>query len=140
MAKSQNKTVANKSDVVGFIDSIEDPIRKTDSIKLKKIMEDITGEKAIMWGNSIIGFGEYHYVYASGREGDYMKVGFSPRKQSMTLYIMPGFKNYDDLLKKLGKHKSGKSCLYIKSLEDIDIKILKSLIQNSYECMHENYE
>lgn len=88
-----------------------------------------------MWGKSIVGFGSYHYVYASGQEGDWMAIGFSPLKQSLTLYIMSGFKAYDELMSKLGKYKTGKSCLYIKSLEDVDEGVLKELIKESFEWM-----
>jgi hypothetical protein len=88
-----------------------------------------------MWGSSIIGFGNYHYVYASGREGDYFLTGFSPRKQNLTLYIMAGFDQYDELMKKLGKYKTGKSCLYIKKLEDIDLSTLRELVKQSVEHM-----
>ncbi len=88
-----------------------------------------------MWGSSIVGFGNYHYKYESGREGDWFLTGFSPRKQNLTLYIMPGFAQYDELMKKLGKHKTGKSCLYIKSLEDINLPTLKQLIQQSVKHM-----
>ena len=92
-----------------------------------------------MWGNSIVGFGNYHYKYASGREGDFMKIGFSPRKQNLTLYIMPGFDRYDALMKKLGKYKTGKSCLYIKRLEDVDWSVLRELSQRSYQYMTDKY-
>ena len=98
-------------------------------------MKKITKEEPKMWGPSIIGFGSYHYKYASGREGDFFLTGFSPRKQSLTLYIISGFKRYDELMKKLGKHKTGSSCLYINKLEDIDMKVLKELITESVKYM-----
>jgi len=98
-----------------FINSIENEAKKNDSLKLLSMMEKITKTKPKMWGSSIIGFGKYHYKYESGREGDFMKVGFSPRKQNLTLYIMPGFNRNQELLEKLGKHTTGKSCLYIKN-------------------------
>jgi hypothetical protein len=88
-----------------------------------------------MWGTSIVGFGSYHYKGASGREGDWMLTGFSPRKQNLTLYIMPGFEDYDSLMKNLGKHTTGKSCLYIKKLEDVDTKVLKELVTKSVKKM-----
>ena len=100
-----------------------------------RIMEEIVGEPPKMWGGSIIGFGSYHYKYASGREGDWMLTGFSPRKQSLTLYIMSGFSRYDELLSKLGKYKTGKSCLYIKKLEQVDAAVLKELIAASVDYM-----
>ena len=100
------------------------------------MMADITGEKPVMWGPSVVGFGSYHYKYASGREGDWMITGFSPRKQALTLYIMPGFDRYDDLMVKLGKYKTGKSCLYINKLEDVDKNILHELIAHSVKYMN----
>lgn len=103
-------------------------------------MQDITGKRASMWGDSIVGFGRYHYKYASGREGDFFVTGFSPRKQNFTIYIMPGYTDYQHLLKKIGKHKLGKSCLYVKSLDDIDLDILKELIAASVEQMKTLYK
>ncbi len=94
-------------------------------------MKEITGEEPTLWGDSIVGFGRYHYTYESGREGDWFLTGFSPRKQNLTLYIMAGFDDYDDLMNKLGKYKTGKSCLYVKKLQDIDLPILKQLIKQS---------
>ena len=98
-------------------------------------MSEITGEPAEMWGGSIIGFGSYHYVYESGREGDWFLTGFAPRKQSLTLYIMPGFEHYDDLLARLGKHKIGRSCLYINKLADVDMDVLRELVAESVSHM-----
>lgn len=137
--KSTNKTQATKSSVSGFLNALEDSQRKKDSKKVLKLMKQLTGEKAVMWGSSIVGFGEYHYKYVSGREGDFMKVGFSPRKHALTLYIMPGFKRYDTLMSKLGSYKTGKSCLYIKRLEDVDEEVLSLLIKDSYTYMTEKY-
>ena len=139
MAQAKNKTVANKASVSSFISEIENIDRKKDTKTLLGLMKKITSEKAVMWGGSIIGFGTYHYKYDSGREGDFMKVGFSPRKNAMTIYIMPGFARYNELMSQLGKHKIGKSCLYIKKLEDVDIDILTELIQSSYDYMTEKY-
>ena len=99
------------------------------------MMQDVTGAKAKMWGDSIVGFGSYHYKYASGREADWMLVGFSPRKQNLTLYIMSGFEQYDELLGRLGKHSTGKGCLYIKKLQDIDLAMLRELVRLSVEHM-----
>jgi len=95
------------------------------------MMRKATGRNAKMWGDSIIGFGEYHYKYASGREGDWMRIGFSPRKQNLTIYIMDGFEKYESLLAKLGKHKTSKACLYFKRLSDIDTQVLRKLIEKS---------
>lgn len=103
------------------------------------MMKRLTGEEAKMWGPSLIGFGTYHYKYASGREGDFFRVGFSPRKTALTVYIMPGFKRFDELMQKLGKYKTGKSCLYIKKLEDVDVKVLEELVMSSLEYMADKY-
>lgn len=136
---SQNKTTKNDLSVVDFIDNIEDEKRKKDSLQVLELMKNLTGKEPKMWGGSIIGFGDYHYKYESGREGDFFRTGFSPRKQALTLYIISGFSRYEELLKKLGKHKIGKSCLYIKSLEDIDLEILKEMIMLSLKWMDEKY-
>jgi hypothetical protein len=102
---------------------------------LGKLLRDITGERATMWGDSIVGYGSYHYKHATGREGDMPLAGFSPRKQALTLYIMAGFDRYDEILSRLGKHKHGKSCLYVKKLEDIDLDVLRELVTASVEHM-----
>ncbi len=126
------KTKINDANVKDFLMSVEDEKRKEDSLKTLEMMKKITKEEPKMWGASIVGFGTYHYKYASGREGDWFITGFSPRKLSLTIYIMGGFQNYDELLGKLGKFKTGKSCLYIKKLEDVDTQILEKLIAESY--------
>ena len=125
------KTQKNKASVTGFLNSIENEKRKADSFVILELMKKITNSEPSMWGPSIIGFGSYHYQYASGREGEWFLSGFSPRKQSLTLYIVSGFKKYNDILNKLGKYKTGKSCLYINKLEDIDINVLEELISDS---------
>ena len=132
---SELKTKKNKASVEGFLKSVENEQRREDSFLVLDLMKEVTGEEPTMWGTSIVGFGTYHYKYASGREGDWMKVGFSPRKKNMTLYIMDGFGSYDSLLQKLGKYKTGKSCLYINKLEDVDQAILKELVKQSVETM-----
>ena len=134
---SENKTRPTNEDVVNFLKSVDHKTRREDGFALLKMMEEITGEDATMWGSSIVGFGSYHYKYDSGREGDMPLVGFSPRKQSMTLYIMPGFDEYDDMLSALGKHKIGKACLYVNKLADVDEDVLRKLIKRSYEHMKE---
>ena len=139
MAKAKNKTVENDGSVDDFLNGVKDETKKSDSLKIKAMMEQISGEPAKMWGGSIIGFGNYHYKYESGREGDFMKMGFSPRAQNLTLYIMPGFGRYKDLMSKLGKHKTGKSCLYVKKLADVDEDVLKELMSESYGYMTEKY-
>ena len=128
---SNLKTKQNERSVEEFLEKIEDPEKKKASKQILKILETISKNEAKMWGDSIIGFGKYHYKYKSGREGDWMRIGFSPRKQNLTLYIMDGFEKYGELMENLGKFKTGKSCLYIKKLQDIDIKILKELIKES---------
>ena len=132
---SEPKTKRNDESVHVFLNKVEDNQKKEDALKVMEIMESVTGEKAEMWGPSIVGFGTYHYKYKSGREGDWMLTGFSPRKQALTLYIMSGFSRYDELLSQLGKHKTGKSCLYIKRLADIDLNVLTELVAASVNYM-----
>ncbi len=132
---SEVKTKKNEASVEGFLKSVENEKRREDSFVVLDLMKEVTGEKPTMWGTSIVGFGSYHYKGASGREGDWMKVGFSPRKQNMTLYIMDGFGSYDSLLDKLGKYKTGKSCLYINKLEDVDQTVLRELVKQSFKSM-----
>ncbi len=129
----QLKTTVNDADVKAYIMSVENELRKSDALKLLDLFHSVTGEPPKMWGDSIIGFGTYHYKYASGHEGDWMATGFSPRKQNLSLYIMSGMANHHSLLEKLGKHKIGKSCLYINKLSDIDLEVLKELIHHSYQ-------
>ncbi|MCH7879612.1 MAG: DUF1801 domain-containing protein [candidate division Zixibacteria bacterium] len=131
----ENKTKKNNLSVSAFLETVKDKDRRKDCDTMLKLMKEMTGEKPKMWGTSMVGFGEYHYKYDSGHEGDYFKTGFSPRKQSITLYIMPGFEKYPELMDKLGKHKVGKSCLYINSLDDIHIPTLKKLVKQSYQYM-----
>ena len=123
-----------------FIAAVEDPGKRKDCRELMKLMREVTGKRATMWGTSMVGFGSYHYKYASGREGDHFLTGFSPRKQALTLYIMAGFKSHAKLMEKLGKHKTGKSCLYIKSLDDVDRSVLAELVTESVKYMRENYQ
>ena len=136
---SQNKTRPTTTSVTSFLDSVEDEIQRRDSHTLISIMKEITGEEPVMWGSSIIGFGSYHYKYNSGREGDMLLTGFSPRKQNLSLYIMAGFTKYEELLQKLGKHKTGKSCLYIKRLSEINTDVLIELIKASYDHYNHKY-
>jgi len=139
MAKNQNKTQITDASVDNFLDQIKDEQKRKDSFEVKALMEAITGEPAKMWGSAIIGFGTYHYKYDSGREGDFMKTGFSPRAQNISIYIMTGFERHDELVQKLGKYKVGKSCLYVKKLDDIDIEVLKELVSSSYQLMTKKY-
>jgi len=133
------KTKENEASVSAFLDAIGDDRRRADCRTVIGIMENVTGEPAKMWGSSIIGFGSYHYKYASGHEGDSMLVGVSPRKQALTIYIMSGFSDYQDLLQDLGKFKTGKSCLYVNNLDDINLEILGSIIGSSVEYMRQKY-
>jgi hypothetical protein len=125
---SELKTRKNDSSVDEFIGRLSDPDIQCDCQTLIKMMERSTGAPATMWGDSIVGFGKYHYKYASGRSGDWFQVGFSPRKKNLTLYLMYGFDRLEDKLKQLGKHKTGKACLYVKNLDGIDLSILQELI------------
>lgn len=127
------KTKVNDASVEGFLNSVPDETKKKDSFTLLKMFEKVTGEPAKMWGSAIVGFGQYHYKSErSSQEGDWPLTGFSPRKQSLTLYIMLGFGGFDALLSKLGKHKTSKGCLYINKLSDVDEKVLKKLIETSF--------
>jgi len=136
MAKTAElKTRVNDASVVDFLSSVADEQKQKDSFEILKIMKKITGEEPKMWGSSIVGLGSYHYKGASGREGDWMQIGFSPRKQNITLYIIPGFERYEGLMKKLGKYTTGKSCLYVKRLSDVDVAVLKELITESLKVM-----
>lgn len=125
------KTKPNERSVENFLNDIADEQTRADCFTIMKIMKQATKAEPKMWGPSIVGFGDYHYKYESGREGDWFLTGFSPRKQNLTLYIMAGFAKYEALMKKLGKYKTGKSCLYIKRLADVDLAILKTLVQES---------
>lgn len=129
------KTKQNEKSVEKFLNGIADKQTREDCFTISEIMKQITKSEPKMWGSSIVGFGTYHYKYESGREGDWFLTGFSPRKQNLTLYIMAGFARYDELMKKLGKYKTGKSCLYIRSLADVDLPTLKQLIQQSVKHM-----
>jgi hypothetical protein len=136
MAKSTDvKTKVNDASVTDFLNTVTDEQKRKDSFEILKIMKQITKEEPKMWGASIVGFGSYHYKGASGREGDWMLTGFSPRKQNLTLYLMHGFDEQKDLLKKLGKHKTSMGCLYIKKLDDVDKKVLKELVAGSVKRM-----
>ena len=129
------KTQPTDQDVITFLNAIPDERKRRDCFTLLAIMQQATGAQPVMWGDAIIGFGRYHYRYASGREGEWFLVGFSPRVQNLTLYIISGFDQYDLLLSKLGKHSTSKSCLYIKRLDDIDLTALQELVQRSVDHM-----
>ena len=137
---AENKTKAGNASVTEFIDSIGDKQKRADVRKVAAMMRKATGKRAKMWGASIVGYGTYHYKYESGREGDFLITGFSPRKQALTVYVIPGFTHFEALMSKLGKYTTGKSCLYIKRLSDIDEKILERLINGSVKYMRKHYE
>jgi hypothetical protein len=135
------KTKKNDGDVMAFLQSVSDEEKRRDGISILAMMKKITKATPKMWGSSIVGFGSYHYKSErSKQEGDWFMTGFSPRKQNLTVYIIPGFGKYVELMQKLGKHKSSVSCLYINKLADVDIKALKELITLSYNYMKEKYK
>ena len=135
MAKAELKTKVNDASVATFLNAVADERKRNDCFEIMKIMKQVTKEEPKMWGSSIVGFGSYHYKGKSGREGDWMLTGFSPRKQNLTLYLMDGFDAHADLLDKLGKFTTGAGCLYIKTLDDVDRKVLKELVQASVRRM-----
>jgi hypothetical protein len=132
---SELQTKVNNASVEKFLNAVADEQARKDCYEILKIMKQVTKEEPKMWGASIVGFGSYHYKGASGREGDWMLTGFSPRKQNLTLYLMHGFNVHKDLLKKLGKYKTSMGCLYIKKLDDVDKKVLKELVAESVKRM-----
>jgi hypothetical protein len=129
------KTKLTDESVAAFLGKVEDPARRADCEAVLAMMQQATGCEPRMWGASIVGFGKYKYTYATGRSGEWMVTGFSPRKHDLTLYIMPGFTRYDALMARLGKHKTGKSCLYLKRLADVDTAVLQELIAASVKAM-----
>jgi len=133
------KTKPTGVNPIEYLKGIENPEQRKDSLAILKMMKRVTGKKPKMWGTALIGFGEYHYKYPSGREGDWFMTGFAPRKQNLSLYIMPGFRRYGELLSRLGKHKTGKGCLYIKRLTDIDMDVLEELVSEGFKDMTEKY-
>lgn len=135
-----NKTTQNEDPIEDFINAVDNEQKRRDSWNMIALMKKITGSEPRMWGSSLVGFGSYHYKYASGREGDFFLTGFSPRKAAFTIYIMPGFSEYAELMEQLGPYKTGKSCLYIKNLDVVDREILERLISKSVEDMRERYE
>jgi hypothetical protein len=134
----EQKTKPSEDSVEGFLNTVEDEKKRRDSFTLLSLIKEASGEEPVLWGN-MVGFGSYHYRYASGHEGDAFLTGFSPRKQNLTIYIMPGFEQYEDLMNRLGKYKTGKSCLYLKKVEDINLDVLKELVQRSVEHMRQEY-
>lgn len=134
------KTKPTDQSVESFLNGVEDEKKRRDSFTILKLMKDVTRADPKMWGPSIVGFGNYRYKYESGREGDWFLTGFSPRKQNLTLYIMSGFRRFEELMAKLGKYKTGKGCLYIKRLEDVNMATLRELVAQSVEYLREKYD
>lgn len=132
--KTEVKTKPTAASVTSFINAVENDTRRKDAKTLLAMMKKVTGEKAKMWGPSMIGFGEYHYKYESGREGDMLAVGFSPRKANMVLYVLGSLGEDEPLLKKLGPYKHGKSCLYVSSLDKVDTDVLEKIVAKSYKA------
>ncbi|MEP2531885.1 DUF1801 domain-containing protein [Shimia sp.] len=133
---SANKTIATDVDPVDFLAKAEPARRREDGLVLLELFGRVTGFPAVMWGDSIVGFGRYHYRYKTGREGDFLATGFSPRKAQMSIYIMPGYQDYETILQRLGKHKLGRSCLYVNKLDDIDLSVLEELIETGMRDLH----
>ena len=133
------KTRPTRRSVRKFISQIEHPVRRADCEALSALMTELTGEQPVLWGDSIVGFGRYHYRQRNGQPAMWPLTGFSPRKQNLVVYIMPGFAGFSGLMKKLGKYKTGKSCLYINKLDDVDEKVLQQLIERSVKVMHKRY-
>lgn len=133
------KTRPTKASVTAFINDIEDPQKRADAKRVAAMMRRATGLRAKMWGSSIVGYGRYTYTNTVGKDLEWMLTGFSPRKHALTVYVMPGFSNFESLMNRLGKYKTGKSCLYIKRLSDVDEKVLEQLIKRSVKHMQKNY-
>jgi len=139
-ARSENKTKATEVDPVEFINGVEHDTRREDALVLLDLMGRVTGHEAKMWGPSMVGFGRFHYEYETGRSGDWFMVGFSPRKANQVIYLMPGYLELQDQLARLGKHRIGKSCLYINKLADVDIDVVEEMVKFAVDYLHENYE
>lgn len=129
MSKAENKTTITPVDPAEFIASVEHPTRRADAEALDQLFRRVTGFQPRMWGPTIIGYGQYHYIYDSGREGDFLATGFSPRKANLSIYILPGYADFGRILDRLGKYKTGKSCLYVNKLADIALNVLEELIR-----------
>ena len=136
---AENKTKPTQLKVSDFISGIEDKVKRDDCRELMKLMAKVTGNRAKMWGSAIVGYGKYHYKYESGREGDFFLTGFSPRKQALSIYIVSGFSINPELMEKLGKYKTGKSCLYVKKLDDVDRSVLAQLVKESVAYIRNKY-
>jgi hypothetical protein len=130
---AENKTKPTKGSVTAFLNKIQDKQVRDDCFAILEMMQKASNSEPVMWGSAIIGFGTYHYVYESGREGDMVVIGFSPRKQNISIYLMGGLNNIEDELSKLGKYKTGKGCLYIKSLSDVNVEVLKKVFAKAFK-------
>ncbi len=140
MAKSENKTKQTEASPADFIASVDHPRRREDGLVLLEFFNDVTGLEPRMWGDSIVGYGRYYYKYDSGREGEFMLTGFSPRKSALSFYVMSGFRNKPEKMKRLGKHKTGRACLYVNKLADIDMDVLKEIILEDLDYMRSKYQ
>ncbi len=136
---AEPKTKVNDASVTDFLDGVADERRRADAVEVLELMTDATGCEPRMWGTSIVGFDTYEMTYANGKKGEWMRIGFSPRKSNLVLYIMPGFDKYEELLRRLGKHKTGKSCLYLTRLANVDLAVLRELVDASLAHMRERY-
>ncbi|MFN3171595.1 MAG: DUF1801 domain-containing protein [Hyphomicrobiales bacterium] len=136
---AQNKTVGTDASVEAYLHAVEPEKKREDSLALDALFRRVTGWNPVMWGGSIVGYGQYHYRYESGREGDFLATGFSPRKSSLSLYIMPGYQEMGDMLDRLGKHKKGKACLYLNKLSDADESVLEEIIRAGLEDLGKRY-
>ncbi|WP_170546347.1 DUF1801 domain-containing protein [Ruegeria arenilitoris] len=139
MPRSENKTVPSGESVERFLSAVEPASKAADAKVLNALFRKATGFEPVMWGPSIVGYGRYHYRYKSGREGDFLATGFSPRKAALSIYIMPGYADFGDILSRLGKHKLGKSCLYVNKLADIDLDVLAELIRAGLEDLEQHW-
>lgn len=137
--KSAAKMVPTKVSVQTFVNGLDDERRRREATTLISMMKKVTGKRPVMWGPSIIGFGSYHYKYATGHEGDAPRAGFSPRRAALTVYCMPGFTAERDLLRRLGPHKTSVSCLYIRRLDDVDLDVLRAIIERTFAEMNQRY-
>ena len=133
------KTVATRASVSRFIEALDDPERRRECKVLVRLMRGITGQKPVLWGESIVGFDTYRYSRSNGKQFEFFRTGFSPRKQALTIYIMPGYADFSAILARLGPHKTGKSCLYLKRLADVDFDVLEELVRAGYADMNERY-
>jgi hypothetical protein len=130
---AENKTQPTKGSVTAFLNKIPDKQLRDDCFAILKMMQEVSNCEPVMWGSAIIGFGTFHYVYESGREGDMVVIGFSPRKENISIYLMGGLKNVEGELSKLGKYKTGKGCLYVKSLSDVKVEVLKKIFAKAFK-------